>query len=183
MIELDDNEKRLLLSILYKELRNLIDNKIYFKLSKYGDHKIQVSEELDLINFKKISKKHNKEKIRYIHSIFDKLNILKFIDENRKGTLLIRTNFKPKNESDYAALGYYVGKSTNIDDVPIYLGLKKASKDELKLLAAASAASGSIALFHVLSITPEAKTEEKAFGRKKPLSILVATTPESTPPP
>ena len=100
------------------------------------------------------------------------------LDENRRGNLLVKTNFKPKSESDYAALGYFVGKSTRTDDVPVYSELKKASHDELKLLAAASAASGSVALFHVVGITPEAKTEVEAFGGEKPSSTLDVTMSE-----
>ena len=100
------------------------------------------------------------------------------LNENRKGNLLVKANFKPKNEADYAALGYFVGKSTRTDDVPIYSGLMKASQDELKLLAAASAASGSIALFHIIGITPEAKSEEKIFRGEKPPSTLEVTMEE-----
>ncbi|MDQ1278773.1 MAG: mevalonate 5-phosphate dehydratase large subunit [Thermoproteota archaeon] len=100
------------------------------------------------------------------------------LDENRRGTLLVKAGFKPESESDYAALGYYVGKSTKTDDVPVYSGLRKGSHDELKLLAAASAASGSIALFHMVGLTPEAKTEAEAFGGKRPSSSLEVTMKE-----
>ncbi len=41
------------------------------------------------------------------------------------------------------------------------------SQDELKHLGAAAAASGSVALYHVVGVTPEAPTKAAAFGRKK----------------
>ena len=100
------------------------------------------------------------------------------LDENRRGNLIVRVNAKPQNEADYAAIGYFVGKSTKTDDVPIYSGLKNASLDELKLLAAASAASGSVALFHVLGVTPEIKLEKKIFENKDPLSTIEITMKE-----
>jgi len=100
------------------------------------------------------------------------------LDENRRGTLLVKTGFKPRSESDYAALGYFIGKSTKTDDVPVYSGLARASKDELKLLAAASAASGSIALFHVVGVTPEARKNKQILYLDKPRSTIEVTADE-----
>ena len=90
------------------------------------------------------------------------------LDENRTGDVHVKVCFKPRNETDYSALGYYVGKEVETSEVPVYDGIKDASLDELKLLGAASAASGSVALFHVLGLTPEARNIREAFGRKKP---------------
>jgi predicted aconitase len=100
------------------------------------------------------------------------------LDENRRGTVIIKANFKPRSVSDYAALGYFVGKSTKTNDVPVYSGLTKASLDELKLLAAASAASGSIALFHVLGITAEARRNKKILQLEKPMPTIEVTLEE-----
>ncbi|MCJ7610461.1 aconitase X catalytic domain-containing protein, partial [Candidatus Bathyarchaeota archaeon] len=66
-----------------------------------------------------------------------------------------------RNEADYAALGYFVGKNVEMDEVPVYPEMK-TTRDRLKLLGAASAASGSVALYHVLGFTPEARK-----GREK----------------
>ena len=100
------------------------------------------------------------------------------LDENRRGTLLVKTRFRPRNESDYAALGYLIGKSTKTDDVPVYGGLTRASSDELKLLAAASAASGSIALFHIVGITPEVRKDEQILRLKELKSTIEVTEEE-----
>ena len=49
--------------------------------------------------------------------------------------------------------------------VPLLDGLPfDTNEDELKALGSASASSGAMALFHVLGITPEARTLEQAFG-------------------
>lgn len=90
------------------------------------------------------------------------------LDENRTGDVHVKVCFKPRKETDYSALGYYVGKEIETSEVPVYDGIKDASSDELKLLGAASAASGSVALFHVLGLTPEARNIRRAFGGKKP---------------
>ncbi len=86
------------------------------------------------------------------------------IDENRIGNVHVKVDFKPNSEADYSALGYYVGREVKIDEVPVYDGIRNASLNEVMLLGAASAASGSVALFHILGLTPEAKNVKDAFG-------------------
>jgi predicted aconitase len=78
------------------------------------------------------------------------------LDENRQGNVRIDVKVPLENNSDYAALGYHVGKILSHQEVPVYNGLQTATKDQLKILGAASAASGSVALYHVLGVTPEA---------------------------
>ena len=90
------------------------------------------------------------------------------IDENRRGTVHVKLDFKLRDEADYAALGYFVGKNIRTGEIPVYDGIKIAYTKELKLLGAASAASGSVAMFHIPKITPEAKTLKEAFGNNTP---------------
>lgn len=78
------------------------------------------------------------------------------LDENRQGTIQIDVKATLQNTADYAALGYHVGKMLSHQEVPVYTGILSATKDQLKILGAASAASGSVALYHVLGLTPEA---------------------------
>jgi predicted aconitase len=94
------------------------------------------------------------------------------LDENRKGDLKVKVNFKPRHESDYAALGYYVGKRVKTEEVPVYDGVKVSSPSQLKLMGAASAASGSVALYHVLGVTPEARRWQKIYKEDKPAETL-----------
>ena len=62
-------------------------------------------------------------------------------------------------DSDYGALGYIVGEMVG-DKVPFFELLSTPSKDELKSLGAAMAASGAVALYHVRGVTPEAHKYE-----------------------
>ncbi|MCX9012189.1 MAG: aconitase X catalytic domain-containing protein [Candidatus Methanoperedens sp.] len=76
------------------------------------------------------------------------------LDENRKPDILIHVDTKLQ-DSDYGALGYIVGGIVG-DRVPLFKLKSASSRDELKSLGAAMAASGAVALYHVSGITPEA---------------------------
>ena len=90
------------------------------------------------------------------------------LDENRYGELKIIVTAKLDDSSDYASLGYFVGEAAG-DRVPVLVNIPSTvSWDQLKSLGAAAAASGSVALYHAVGVTPEAKTEENAFGPEKP---------------
>lgn len=82
------------------------------------------------------------------------------LNENRGGSVYVDIEFEPNEESDYAAIGYYTGKNLKTGEIPVFTGLKNASSDRLKLLGAAAAAAGSVGLFHVLDVTPEAKNRQ-----------------------
>ncbi len=76
------------------------------------------------------------------------------LDENRIPHVLIQVEAE-LHDSDYGALGYIVGEMVG-DKVPFFELKSKPSKDELKSLGAAMAASGAVALYHVAGATPEA---------------------------
>ena len=88
------------------------------------------------------------------------------LDENRRSNVLVKAKFNPKNETDYSVLGYSVGKKLKTGEVPVYDGIGEAGFDDLKLMGAASAASGSVAIFHVLGITPDYKKESERHKAK-----------------
>ncbi len=75
------------------------------------------------------------------------------LDENRVPTLLVQVEADLR-VSDYGALGFLVGRIVK-DGVPFFRlkGLRH-SRDELKALGAAMAASGSVALYYVENVTP-----------------------------
>ncbi len=75
---------------------------------------------------------------------------------NRQAQYLIQLECPLKDEADFAALGYWVGKAV-ANGVPYFSGISTANTIQLKTLGAAMAASGSVALFHIEGITPEAK--------------------------
>ncbi len=72
------------------------------------------------------------------------------IKENRKATHIVDVKFEPEGE-DFPLIGLFVGSA--LDGVP-YLRIRGDCTD-FKLMGAAMAASGSIALYHVEGITPE----------------------------
>jgi predicted aconitase len=67
----------------------------------------------------------------------------------------------------FPALGYLVGK-TVADKIPVVAGLRSATGDQLKAFGAASAASGSVAMYHLVGITPEARSLQEALGGRPP---------------
>ena len=68
----------------------------------------------------------------------------------------------------FPALGYLVGQVTG-DRIPVIAGVGTATFDQLKAFGAASAASGSVALYHMVGITPEARTLGEALGGRTPV--------------
>ena len=96
----------------------------------------------------------------------------------RLGTLRIDVP-RPQRPDDsfYAALGYHIGKlATN--EIPIVCGLEglSVSRDDLKAFGAAFATTSAAAMFHILGVTPEAKTLEEAAGPAGPARHLAVTT-------
>jgi predicted aconitase len=89
------------------------------------------------------------------------------LSENRAGQILINLIGIPleiqADDSFYPVLGHLVGKIAR-DQNPVINGLRVVpTEDQLKSLGAAAASSGSVALFHIPGITPEAPDLEAAF--------------------
>ncbi|HXR57820.1 MAG TPA: aconitase X catalytic domain-containing protein [Burkholderiales bacterium] len=94
------------------------------------------------------------------------------LDEARRASVRIRADWTPVTLNDWGALGAVVGRlAGNYWAVPVVEGLARApGSDELKHFGAAMASFGSIALFHLVGITPEAARLEDVGGEK--LSVL-----------
>lgn len=75
------------------------------------------------------------------------------LKENRVPTVTVKVN-EPLEGAEYGALGYVVGAAVG-DGIPIFKFKTTPSEDDLKHLGAAMAASGAVALFHVLHVSPE----------------------------
>lgn len=75
------------------------------------------------------------------------------LDENRKPTVVIDADIDG-SVFDYSMLGQAVGMSIG-NGIPYFKGISPTLEDA-KTMAAAMAASGSVALFHVEGVTPEA---------------------------
>ncbi|MFX1265036.1 MAG: aconitase X [Promethearchaeota archaeon] len=99
-----------------------------------------------------------------------------YLDDQRKGSVLFKLEGLDTREftsADYAALGYYVGGVADTR-VPVLQGVSKSvSEDQLKAFSAAASTSGSIGLFHMTEITPEARSFNEAFGGENPSETLV----------
>src|SRR5690348_4340662 len=81
------------------------------------------------------------------------------LDERRRATLLIQLSTTPHDLDDWGALGGIVGRlAGDYWQVPALVGLDRVpGSDEMKHFGAALASYGSVALFHMVGITPEAQ--------------------------
>lgn len=87
--------------------------------------------------------------------------------ENRRGQILFRLRDVPERllgeDVLFPVLGHLIGREAQ-DRVPVVEGLSPSTAEhQLKGLGAAAAASGAVALFHAVGVTPEAPTLEDAF--------------------
>lgn len=88
------------------------------------------------------------------------------LDRCRRGTVLVELAVRPRNASDWGAVGCLVGRRfPGYWEVPVIDGAGVSpSPDELKQLGAALASYGSHAMYHLVGITPEARTRADACG-------------------
>jgi predicted aconitase len=82
-----------------------------------------------------------------------------------------------KDLADWGALGKLVGEPhQSYYEVPVFTGIRRTpTADELKHLGASLASYGSMAMFHMVGVTPEAPTLTAALGGKKPKSRMRVT--------
>jgi predicted aconitase/predicted aconitase with swiveling domain len=87
------------------------------------------------------------------------------LPENRNPKVAVKVTCELKGVVDFSLLGYRLGELV-VGRVPYLTGIpKRPSLEELKVLSAAGAASGSIDLFHIQDVTPEAKCGLIALDR------------------
>jgi len=85
------------------------------------------------------------------------------LDQNRKGTHLVSIEAELDGPTDYGAVGYHVGSIVG-SGVPVFEGLYQPRQEELMVLGSALATSGTVAMYHITGVTPDAPTTELAFG-------------------
>ena len=80
------------------------------------------------------------------------------LDAQRHATFVIELSSTPRELSDWGALGGLVGRlAGDYSQVPALVGIDRVpGPDELKHFGAALASFGSVALFHIAGVTPEA---------------------------
>lgn len=99
------------------------------------------------------------------------------LDAHRKGTVLVNVKADLDDFADWGALGKLVGEpNQNYFAVPVFNGIRRRpSADQLKHLGASLASYGSMGMFHMVGVTPEAPTLKAAFGGNKPKSVMTIT--------
>ena len=82
------------------------------------------------------------------------------LDENRKATKRFTVRHQPEGLTDWGVLGGLIGRLCgSYWEVPVVEGLEGIpTSDELKHFGAAMASFGSTPLYHLVAITPEART-------------------------
>lgn len=103
------------------------------------------------------------------------------IEANRKAEILIDlAALSPallREDSFFPVLGAWLGETVGSTIAAIKGLSRDVGEDQLKALGAAAASTGSVALFHVIGVTPEAETEATAFAGIPP-EMIVSPTPE-----
>jgi hypothetical protein len=104
------------------------------------------------------------------------------LEENRGGELVLdlaAVSAAVSSRDDfYPILGHLMGKLAG-ERIPVLVNLDaEPTRDQLKSLGAAAASSGSVALFHVVGVTPEAPTLEEALRGRSPLETIEVSMDE-----
>ena len=99
------------------------------------------------------------------------------LDEHRRGTFQVNLKADLNDLADWGAIGKIVGSGhQDYYAVPVFTGIKRTpTADELKQLGAALASYGSMGMFHMVGVTPEAPTLKAAFGGRKPKEVMTVT--------
>ena len=87
------------------------------------------------------------------------------LDENRRGEVLVEVEAKVESDFDWALLGYAFPRKWKGPEVPVFTGIdQRPTPEGFVQFGAELATAGSVAMYHVVGITPEAPTLAAAFG-------------------
>ena len=103
------------------------------------------------------------------------------LDEHRQATLVVQTSFTPRELNEWGALGGIVGRlAGDYWQVPAVVGIDRVpTSDEMKHFGAAAASYGSLALFHMIGITPEAQRMEDVLPQRRLAHAMTSARPTS----
>ena len=92
------------------------------------------------------------------------------LDRHRRGTFVVEVAAALDDYAEWGALAKRVGEShQSYYAVPVFTGIRRApTADQLKHLGASLASYGSMAMFHMVGVTPEAPTLAAALGGNRP---------------
>lgn len=99
------------------------------------------------------------------------------LDECRRGTFIVKLEAPFTDLADWGALGKLVGEPhQSYYEVPVFTGLKRSpTADELKHLGCSLASYGSMAMYHMVGVTPEAPAVEVALCGNEPHTVVTIT--------
>ncbi len=99
------------------------------------------------------------------------------LDEPRRGSIAVELKATMRDVADWGAIGRIVGHpNQDYFAVPVIEGAREMPlSDDLKHLGASLASYGSMAMYHLVGVTPEAPTAAAAFGGRTPLSRITIT--------
>lgn len=99
------------------------------------------------------------------------------LDDCRRGTFAVDVQADMRDTADWGALGKLVGHpNQDYFSVPVFQGVHaRPSSDDLKHLGCALASYGSMAMYHMVGVTPEAPTAEAAFAGNTPRQTMRIT--------
>ncbi len=99
------------------------------------------------------------------------------LDRHRKGTFVVDLKADLRDLADWGAVSKLVGEANqSYFQVPVFTGVDRVpTSDELKHLGAGLASYGSMGMFHMVGVTPEAPSVEAALGGNVPHSTMTVT--------
>jgi hypothetical protein len=91
------------------------------------------------------------------------------LDRHRRGTFVVEVATELKDFAEWGAMAKLVGElHQSYFAVPVFTGVKRPpTADELKHLGAGLASYGSMAMYHMVGVTPEARTLRAATGGRR----------------
>ncbi len=99
------------------------------------------------------------------------------LDVHRRGSFQVNLKADLNDLADWGAVGKIVGSAhQDYYAVPVFNRVKRRPMaDELKHIGASLASYGSMGMFHMVGVTPEAATLKAAFGGNKPKATITIT--------
>lgn len=96
------------------------------------------------------------------------------LDENRKAEILVEVKAEIKDDFDYQLLGWCYPLKYSGPEVPAFVGIgKRPTPEGFMNFGAQLNTSGSVGLYHVVGITPEAPDLKTVFDGKEPKHRVV----------
>jgi predicted aconitase len=98
------------------------------------------------------------------------------LDENRLAEVVVEVDATVEEDFDWHLLGYAYPQVYKGGEVPVFTGItKRATPEGFVQFGAELATSGSVAMYHIAGITPEAPDLESALGGKAPRATVRIT--------